>query len=189
MTRLDQSSLMFHRSHGRRRLRCLCKPSDQRISRIQTGSAAVFHCASPYRIPQTAVPMRDQEEAVDTGRQPSQSCPNNEPDTSTQSNKHPESVANEEQSGVERPERHEMDNAASGEQAPKRRFEPLNEERELAARRRRMNPCTICRKRKINCSGDPGDGSGCIYCKRSGVGETECRFGVVGSKAVTKVKG
>jgi len=133
--------------------------------------------------------MRDQGEAVNTGRQPSQPSPNNEPDTSTQSVEQPESITNEEQSGVERPEIHELDNEASCEQAPKRRFEPLNEERELAARRRRMNPCTICRKRKINCSGDPGDGSGCRYCARSGVGETKCRFGVVGSKAVTAVEG
>ena len=42
---------------------------------------------------------------------------------------------------------------------------------------------------KIRCSGDPGDGSRCKYCAQSGVGETKCRFGVVGSKAVTAVEG
>jgi len=133
--------------------------------------------------------MRLQEEAVTADRRPSQPSPDNEPDTSTQSNKQPELIANEEQFEVERQEPHELDNEASCEQAPKRRSEPLNEERELAARRRRMNPCTICHKRKINCSGDRGDGSGCNYCKRCGVGETKCRFGVVGSKGVTEVKG
>jgi len=132
--------------------------------------------------------MRDKEEAVNTGRQPSQPSPDNEPDASTQSVDQPESVTNDEKSGVERQEPHELDNKSNGEQAPKQRPGPLNEERELAARRRRMNPCTNCRKRKIPCSGDPGDGSGCIYCKRCGVGETKCRFGVVGSKAVTEVK-
>jgi len=134
--------------------------------------------------------MRVQEEAVTADRQLSQPSPDNEPDTSTQSNKQPELIANEEQSEVERQEPHELDNKSSGEQAPKRRPGPLSEEQRLAVRSRQAKiTCTRCRERKIRCSGDPGDGSGCRYCARSGVGETECRFGVVGSKAVTKVKG
>ena len=131
--------------------------------------------------------MRVQEEAVTADRQLSQPSPDNEPDTSTQSNKQPELIANEEQSEVERQEPHELDNKSSGEQAPKQRRAQLNEERELAARRRRMNTYTNCRKRKIRCSGDPGDGSGCKHCQICGVGETECRFGIVGSKDVLEV--
>lgn len=34
--------------------------------------------------------------------------------------------------------------------------------------------CDRCRKRKIKCSGDQGDGSGCDNCKT--VGWTECQF-------------
>ncbi|KAI4676986.1 uncharacterized protein J4E84_009286 [Alternaria hordeiaustralica] len=81
---------------------------------------------------QTEVAMRDQEEAVNTGHQPSQPSPDNEPDTSAQSNKQPELIANEEQSEAERPETHESDNAASRKQAPKRRPGLLSEEQRLA---------------------------------------------------------
>ena len=134
--------------------------------------------------------MRDQEEAINTGRQPSQPSPDNEPDTSTQSNKHPESVANKEQSGAERQEPNQSDNEASCKQASKRRPGSLNEEQRLAVRSRQAKiTCTRCRERKIRCSGDPGDGSGCKHCQVCGVGETECRFGVVASKAVPEVKG
>lgn len=141
-------------------------------------------------VPQIEVAMQDQEEAVNAGRQPSQPSPDNQPDTSTQSNKQPESVTNEELSGVEHEGNHELDDEASREQAPKPRSEPRNEERRLAARSRRAKTtCTRCRKRKIRCSGDPGDGSECIYSQKSGVGETHCQFGIVGSKAVLEVKG
>ena len=36
--------------------------------------------------------------------------------------------------------------------------------------------CGRCRKRKIRCSGDPGDGTGCHNCKTSGTNPTQCQF-------------
>lgn len=36
--------------------------------------------------------------------------------------------------------------------------------------------CARCRKRKIRCSGDPGDGSGCQNCRSAGADLRECRF-------------
>jgi len=134
--------------------------------------------------------MQDQEEAITASRQSSQPSPDNEPVTSTQSNKQPESIANEEQSEVERQETHGLDNETSREQTPKRRPGPLNEEQRLAVRSRQAKiTCTRCRERKIRCSGDLGDGSGCKYCAISGFGETKCRFGVVGSKDVVDLRG
>lgn len=38
-----------------------------------------------------------------------------------------------------------------------------------------MTQCSRCRKRKIRCSGDNGDGQACINCKNSNM-EHECRF-------------
>jgi hypothetical protein len=134
--------------------------------------------------------MQDQEEAVYAGCQPSQPSPDNQPITSTQSNKQLESITNEEHSGVERQKTHEVADEARHEQAPKPRSEPRNEERQLAARICRAKTTrTRCRKGMIRCSGDPGDGSGCFYCQRSGVGETHYQVGIVGSKAVLEVKG
>ncbi|OCK79259.1 hypothetical protein K432DRAFT_394050 [Lepidopterella palustris CBS 459.81] len=40
--------------------------------------------------------------------------------------------------------------------------------------------CARCRKRKIRCSGDPGDGSGCRNCKRAGADISSCQFHRVG---------
>lgn len=36
--------------------------------------------------------------------------------------------------------------------------------------------CGRCRKRKIRCSGDPGDGTGCNNCKTSGTDPSQCQF-------------
>jgi hypothetical protein len=41
--------------------------------------------------------------------------------------------------------------------------------------------CARCRKRKIRCSGDPGDGSGCQNCKQAGVDPDICQFYRVGT--------
>ena len=40
-----------------------------------------------------------------------------------------------------------------------------------------QNPqCSRCRRRKIKCSGDPGDGSGCRACRTSTTDAEECCF-------------
>ncbi|KAF2177678.1 hypothetical protein K469DRAFT_602568 [Zopfia rhizophila CBS 207.26] len=53
-------------------------------------------------------------------------------------------------------------------------------------RRRIAVACARCRKRKIRCSGDPGNGSGCQNCRSSGVDLSACQFHRVGSSdAVT----
>ena len=49
------------------------------------------------------------------------------------------------------------------------------------SRRRIAVACARCRKRKIRCSGDPGNGTGCTNCKSAGVGSTACQFHRVGS--------
>ncbi|KAF2798979.1 hypothetical protein K505DRAFT_232118 [Melanomma pulvis-pyrius CBS 109.77] len=49
------------------------------------------------------------------------------------------------------------------------------------SRRRIAIACARCRKRKIRCSGDPGDGSGCENCKNSGIDLRVCLFHRVGS--------
>ncbi|KAK8187134.1 hypothetical protein HDK77DRAFT_483476 [Phyllosticta capitalensis] len=41
--------------------------------------------------------------------------------------------------------------------------------------------CARCRKRKIRCSGDPGDGSGCHNCRSAGADISQCQFNRVGS--------
>ncbi|KAF1813833.1 hypothetical protein P152DRAFT_457206 [Eremomyces bilateralis CBS 781.70] len=40
--------------------------------------------------------------------------------------------------------------------------------------------CTRCRKRKIKCSGDPGNSTGCHNCRRAGVEPRVCQFIRVG---------
>ncbi|QIW97537.1 hypothetical protein AMS68_003055 [Peltaster fructicola] len=49
-------------------------------------------------------------------------------------------------------------------------------------RRRIAVACARCRRRKIRCSGDPGDNSGCSACKASGSDPTKCLFNRVGSQ-------
>jgi hypothetical protein len=39
-----------------------------------------------------------------------------------------------------------------------------------------VSQCGRCRRRKIKCSGDPGDGTGCQACRSSGVKLEECNF-------------
>ncbi|ORY15695.1 hypothetical protein BCR34DRAFT_161378 [Clohesyomyces aquaticus] len=53
------------------------------------------------------------------------------------------------------------------------------------ARRRIAVACARCRKRKIRCSGDPGNGSGCHNCRASGVDLSQCQFHRVGSSNAT----
>ncbi|KAF2199907.1 hypothetical protein GQ43DRAFT_98466 [Delitschia confertaspora ATCC 74209] len=55
------------------------------------------------------------------------------------------------------------------------------------ARRRIAVACARCRKRKIRCSGDPGDGSGCQNCKAAQADIKQCQFHRVGSDEVSKV--
>ncbi|KAF2268349.1 hypothetical protein CC78DRAFT_21609 [Lojkania enalia] len=49
-------------------------------------------------------------------------------------------------------------------------------------RRRVALACARCRKRKIRCSGDPGNGTGCQNCKQAGVDLNQCQFQRVGSQ-------
>ncbi|RVD86741.1 uncharacterized protein DFL_005002 [Arthrobotrys flagrans] len=43
--------------------------------------------------------------------------------------------------------------------------------------RKRVNvACARCRKRKIRCSGDPGDSTGCQNCKLAGIVQGQCQF-------------
>ncbi|KAK6496568.1 hypothetical protein TWF481_001568 [Arthrobotrys musiformis] len=47
----------------------------------------------------------------------------------------------------------------------------------LPTSRKRVNvACARCRKRKIRCSGDPGDNTGCQNCKSAGVAQGQCQF-------------
>ncbi|KAF2808378.1 uncharacterized protein BDZ99DRAFT_54468 [Mytilinidion resinicola] len=48
-------------------------------------------------------------------------------------------------------------------------------------RRRIAVACARCRKRKIRCSGDPGNGLGCENCRGAGADITQCQFNRVGS--------
>ncbi|KAF2662495.1 hypothetical protein K491DRAFT_673017 [Lophiostoma macrostomum CBS 122681] len=52
-------------------------------------------------------------------------------------------------------------------------------------RRRIAVACARCRKRKIRCSGDPGDGSGCQNCRQAGVDPNTCIFYRVGTVTST----
>ncbi|CAI6339773.1 unnamed protein product [Periconia digitata] len=49
------------------------------------------------------------------------------------------------------------------------------------SRRRIAVACARCRKRKIRCSGDPGDGTGCLNCRQANVSSDMCQFHRVGS--------
>ncbi|KAF2441096.1 hypothetical protein P171DRAFT_446995 [Karstenula rhodostoma CBS 690.94] len=49
------------------------------------------------------------------------------------------------------------------------------------SRRRVAVACARCRKRKIRCSGDPGDGTACHNCTSAGVDPSNCQFHRVGS--------
>jgi hypothetical protein len=49
------------------------------------------------------------------------------------------------------------------------------------ARRRISVACNRCRKRKIRCSGDPGNGKGCTICREAGMEASSCRFSRIGS--------
>ncbi|KXT16254.1 hypothetical protein AC579_6946 [Pseudocercospora musae] len=51
-------------------------------------------------------------------------------------------------------------------------------------RRRIQVACSRCRRRKIKCSGDPGDGSGCSACKSANADKPSCTFNRVGSRDV-----
>ncbi|KAF2006762.1 hypothetical protein P154DRAFT_481696 [Amniculicola lignicola CBS 123094] len=51
-------------------------------------------------------------------------------------------------------------------------------------RKRIAVACARCRKRKIRCSGDPGDQSGCQNCRQAGVETAQCQFHRVGAQDV-----
>ncbi|KAH7080018.1 hypothetical protein BKA63DRAFT_541038 [Paraphoma chrysanthemicola] len=65
------------------------------------------------------------------------------------------------------------------------RDEPIIEN--ASTRRRIAVACARCRKRKIRCSGDLGNGHGCNNCRLAGVESSQCQFHRVGSDHVTKV--
>jgi hypothetical protein len=52
------------------------------------------------------------------------------------------------------------------------------------ARRLIKAACVRCRKRKIRCSGDPENGSGCLNCRQAGVEPAHCLFHEVESDVV-----
>ncbi|KAF2139845.1 uncharacterized protein K452DRAFT_299830 [Aplosporella prunicola CBS 121167] len=52
-------------------------------------------------------------------------------------------------------------------------------------RRRIAVACARCRKRKIRCSGDPGNNTGCQNCRAAGADINQCQFNRVGSFAPT----
>ncbi|KAF2853564.1 hypothetical protein T440DRAFT_310425 [Plenodomus tracheiphilus IPT5] len=56
-----------------------------------------------------------------------------------------------------------------------------------SARRRIAVACARCRKRKIRCSGDPGNGAGCTSCVLANIDPILCQFHRVGSDHVHKV--
>ncbi|KAF2107627.1 hypothetical protein BDV96DRAFT_653701 [Lophiotrema nucula] len=56
-----------------------------------------------------------------------------------------------------------------------------------SARKRVSLACARCRKRKIRCSGDPGNGTGCANCKQAGVDPSQCQFHRVGSAEFPQV--
>ncbi|KAH7394546.1 hypothetical protein BKA66DRAFT_601175 [Pyrenochaeta sp. MPI-SDFR-AT-0127] len=56
-----------------------------------------------------------------------------------------------------------------------------------SARRRIAVACARCRKRKIRCSGDPGNGTGCTNCRQASLDPARCQFHRVGSDNVHKV--
>ncbi|KAH7138389.1 hypothetical protein B0J11DRAFT_14366 [Dendryphion nanum] len=61
------------------------------------------------------------------------------------------------------------------------------EEDNGGTRRRIAVACARCRKRKIRCSGDPGNGLGCLNCKSAGVDLSHCQFHRVGSREANDV--
>ncbi|CZT15302.1 uncharacterized protein RCC_01166 [Ramularia collo-cygni] len=52
-------------------------------------------------------------------------------------------------------------------------------------RRRIQVACSRCRRRKIKCTGDPGDGSGCSACRSAGADRSSCTFIRVGSHSLS----
>ncbi|KAF9692077.1 hypothetical protein EKO04_009903 [Ascochyta lentis] len=64
---------------------------------------------------------------------------------------------------------------------------PDFEVEQTSPRRRIAVACARCRKRKIRCSGDKGDGISCYNCRQAGVDSSQCQFHRVGSDHVHKV--
>ncbi|CAK1357677.1 unnamed protein product [Cercospora beticola] len=52
------------------------------------------------------------------------------------------------------------------------------------SRRRIQVACSRCRRRKIKCTGDPGDGTGCSACRSAQADKASCTFNRVGSREV-----
>nr|OQO30084.1 hypothetical protein B0A51_02646 [Rachicladosporium sp. CCFEE 5018] len=77
-----------------------------------------------------------------------------------------------------RPERYEHRQEYHG-RLPTHALIQEHEQHELVggqARRRIAVACARCRRRKIKCSGDPHDGTGCQACKQSGANVRDCAF-------------
>ncbi|KAF1358623.1 hypothetical protein EJ07DRAFT_156466 [Lizonia empirigonia] len=55
------------------------------------------------------------------------------------------------------------------------------------ARRRTSVACARCRKKKIRCSGDPGNGLMCANCQQARVDPEQCQFHRVRSGPVQEV--
>ncbi|KAK7623611.1 hypothetical protein IWX50DRAFT_46672 [Phyllosticta citricarpa] len=62
---------------------------------------------------------------------------------------------------------------------------PTSEPPDSRKRQRISVACARCRKRKIRCSGDPGDGSGCQNCRTAGADMSHCQFNRVGSGPIS----
>ncbi|PYI05711.1 hypothetical protein BO78DRAFT_461843 [Aspergillus sclerotiicarbonarius CBS 121057] len=78
---------------------------------------------------------------------------------------------------------YEMVDRSTGCMSPSTELDSKNRH---STRRRIQVACNRCRKRKIKCSGDPGDGQGCSNCRTSG--NTSCHFLRVNSSMLqTKV--
>ncbi|RMX77599.1 hypothetical protein D0869_09762 [Hortaea werneckii] len=77
--------------------------------------------------------------------------------------------------------RHELRPGCGGRSVTRQIHEPEPEIAPGTARRRISVACSRCRRRKIKCSGNPGDGTGCQACRASGADVSLCHFNRVNS--------
>ncbi|KAI5367491.1 Putative zn(2)-C6 fungal-type DNA-binding domain-containing protein [Septoria linicola] len=81
---------------------------------------------------------------------------------------------------------HELRSEYAGRQNSRTSIQEQNTETGPAgpSRRRIQVACSRCRRRKIKCTGDPGDGSGCSACRSAQADKSSCTFIRVGSREV-----
>ncbi|KAM3425580.1 putative transcriptional regulatory protein C2H10.01 [Cercospora zeina] len=79
---------------------------------------------------------------------------------------------------------HELRSDFAGRSGPTASIHEHNPENTLPghSRRRIQVACSRCRRRKIKCTGDPGDGSGCSACRSAQADKASCTFNRVGSR-------